>query len=119
MGMFDYIRVEVLLPDRTEVINEQFQTKSFENVMTEYVISENGELYEERWEFEWIEDDGHFLKGYLQKVKESYHRVYLTDYHGDVIFYGNKPKSDRVWRDYYARFTDGGLTRMWYNDNQY
>lgn len=121
MGMFDEIRVEQILPGNTEITNIWYQTKSFDNVMTQYVISAKGELYEERWDWEWIEEPEHFLKGYLNKIDGSYRREYLTDYHGDVIFYKSKPEDiiNRRWRDYYARFTDGKLSKMWYKDSNY
>jgi glutamate synthase domain-containing protein 1 len=121
MGMFDEIRVEQLLPGNTEITDEWFQTKSFENVMTKYVITAKGELYEERWDYVWVDDPGavhKIFKGYLKKVEGSYRREYLTNYHGDVIFYKGM-NSNKVLRDYYARFTDGKLTSMWYVDTQY
>jgi len=121
MGLFDEIRVEHVLPGETEITDTWYQTKSLENVMAKYVITAKGELYEDRWDYEWVEDEGHFLKGYLNKIENSYRREYLTDFHGDVIFYRSKPMegTTRVWRDYHARFTDGKLSRMWYEDRQY
>jgi hypothetical protein len=121
MGLFDEIRLEVLLPDRTEITNEWFQTKSFDNAMTRYVVTGKGQLYEERWDYEWMGDATAFLGGYLEKIEGSYRREYLTDFHGDIIFYSSKPElnTNRVWRDYHARFTDGRLSRMWFEDKQY
>lgn len=121
MGMFDEIRIEHILPGNTEITDEWYQTKSFDNIMTQYVISANGELYEERWDCEWVEDTSYFLGGYTHKLPDSYRREYLTDYHGDVIFYKSKPEdmTTRTWRDYHARFTNGKLERMWFEDNKY
>ncbi len=120
MGMFDEIRVEQILPGNTEIINEWCQTKSFDNVMAKYVITAKGELYEERYDWEWIDDQSHWLGGYVCEVENSYRRIYLTDFHGDVIFYTSTPmNTNRMWRDYTARFTEGKLTRMWYEDKQY
>lgn len=121
MGMFDEIRVEHILPGDTEITNEWYQTKSFEKVMTKYVISAKGELYEERWDWEWVEADTHWLGGYIKQIEGSYRREYLTDFHGDVKFYcGTSRRPDTgMWRDYYARFTDGKLTKMWYEDSNY
>lgn len=120
MGMFDEIRVEQVLPGNSEITDIWYQTKSFDNVMTRYVISAKGELYEETWEYRWVDEETHFLKGYLEKVEGTYKRNYLTDYHGDVIFYTSKPMNeDRIWRDYHARFTDGQLSRIWYIDKKY
>lgn len=120
MGMFDTIRCEVLLPDGSSPENRDFQTKSLENLMINYVITAKGELYEEKWDVEWVEAQTHWLGGYMQNIEGSYRREYLTDFHGDIIFYDSKPmKENRVWRDYYARFTDGRLSRMWYEDKKY
>lgn len=121
MGMFDEIRIEHILPGNIKIINEWYQTKSLENVMTKYVISANGELYEEKWDWEWIEADTHWLGGYMKQIEGSYRREYLTDYHGDVIFYKSTPEDtiNRRWRDYYARFTNGKLSKLWYKDSNY
>ena len=120
MGMFDEIRVEVILPDQTEVVDTWFQTKSFDNLMDKYVITKKGKLYRETWKYKWVDDDNHFLKGYLEKIPDSYERHHLTDYHGDIIFYTSTPMTEsRIWRDYTARFTEGRLTRIWYEDKQY
>ena len=118
MGMFDEIRIEQILPGNTEITDEWYQTKSLENALTKYVITAKGELYEERWDYKWITDEGHMLKGHLEKIEGSYRREYLTDYHGDIMFYKGTG-SNNVWRDYFARFTDGKLSKMWYEDTQY
>ena len=118
MGMFDEIRIEQILPGNTEITDEWYQTKSLENALVKYVITAKGELYEERWDYKWITDEGHMLKGHLEKIEGSYRREYLTDYHGDIMFYKGT-NSNNVWRDYFARFTDGKLSKMWYEDTQY
>lgn len=117
MGMFDEIRIEQILPGNTEIADEWYQTKSLENALTKYVITAKGELYEELWDYQWIDNDTAFFKGYSQKIEGSYRRKYLTNYHGDINFY--KGVENNVWRDYYARFTEGKLTKMWYEDTQY
>ncbi len=121
MGLFDEIRVEQILPGEYEITDTWYQTKSLENVMARYVITAKGELYEDRWDYEWVEDEKHFLKGYLNKIEDSHRRDYLTDFHGDIIFYSSKPElnTNRVWRDYHARFTEGKLSRIWFEDKQY
>lgn len=118
MSMYDEIRIEQILPGNTEITDEWYQTKSFDNVMTNYVITANGQLYEERWDNEWITDEGYMFKGHLQRIEGSYRREYLTDYHGDIIFYKDM-NSNKVLRDYFARFTDGKLSKMWYKDTKY
>ena len=117
--MFDYIKVEVDLPDYFgNPADEEFQTKSFENLMEYYIITANGDLYRERYDYEWIDGPDTFFGGYMNPIKDSYRREYLTDYHGDVIFYSGVDDR-KVFRNYYARFTDGKLTKIWYTDTQY
>jgi len=118
MGMFDTLKVEIKIPGFSEVPDIEFQTKSLDNALEKYVITNNGELYREVWDYKWIEDETHFLGGYEYKIPESYRREYLTDYHGDIIFYEGR-SADGTWRDYTARFTEGKLTRIWYEDKQY
>ena len=86
--------------------------------MINYVITAKGELYEEKWDVEWTEENTHWLGGYMRNVEGTYRREYLTDFHGDIRFYDSKKFGD-AWRDYYARFTDGRLSRMWYEDVKY
>lgn len=119
MGMFDTIKVKVMLPEYSSVTDEKFQTKSFNCLMQNYVITENGQLYREEWDYEWIEDETRpIIKGYIKQIEGTYRREYLTDYHGDVIFYSGENKKV-MWRDYHARFTDGKLKKIWYTDTQY
>ena len=118
MGMFDEIRVEQVLPGNFEITDTWYQTKSFDNVMAKYAITAKGELYEETWEYEWVDDpENHMFKGYLKQKEGTYQRNYLTDFHGDIKFY--EGLNNEVWRDYYARFTEGRLTKMWYKDTKF
>ena len=116
MGMFDTLKVEIKIPGVSNVADCEFQTKSFDNVMENYVITENGQLYKEVLEYEWVDDDRHMLTGYMKKIEESYRREYLTNYHGDINFYTSPVNN--IWREYYARFTEGKLTRIWFEDKQ-
>lgn len=85
MGLFDYITFEDIIPGRPA--NSQFQTKSFDNFLEHYVVTRKGEIY--------------------RKIPNTSNREYLTDYHGDVIFY-----DDIIEDEFIARFTDGKLTRV-------
>jgi hypothetical protein len=119
MGMFDYIRVELPLPDFLgNPADVEFQTKSFENLMDYYVITFKGELYREKYDYKWNDNPDSFLGGHMQQIKDSYRREYLTDFHGDVIFYSGLD-NNKVFKNYHARFTDGKLTRIWYTETQY
>ena len=120
MGMFDYIKCEIKLPDNTLPDGREFQTKSLDSAMENYVITVKGELYREVWDHEWVENPKSPIGGSFNKVEGSYRREYLTDFHGDIIFYTSTPMTEsRIWRDYTARFTEGRLTRIWYEDKQY
>ena len=120
MGMFDLLKVEMKIPGYSTIPDEEFQTKSLDNCMDHYVITNKGQLYKEVWDYEWVENPDAPIGGSFRKVEGSYLREYLTNFHGDIIFYTSRPMNeDRIWRDYTARFTDGRLTRIWYEDKQY
>ena len=121
MGMFDTLKVEMRIPGYSEVPTDVFQTKDLGCQMDNYVITANGEIYREEWDYKWVEDDKSYFGGYDARIPESYRRVYLTHYHGDVIFYTSTPMmgENRIWRDYTARFTEGRFSRIWYEDKQY
>jgi len=120
MGMFDLLKVEMKIPGYSTIPDEEFQTKSLDNCMDHYVITNKGQLYKEVWDHEWVENPDAPIGGSFRKVEGSYLREYLTNFHGDIKFYTSRPMNeDRIWRDYTARFTDGRLTRIWYEDKQY
>lgn len=111
MGLFDSIKVEVKVPYYGE--NHKFQTKSLDNALEDYVITNKGELYREVWEYEWVENSLSVFGGYFKKIEGSYRREYLTDYHGDIIFY-----DDYNLGDFVARFSYGRLSRLLFNPRE-
>lgn len=117
MGMFDTIKVELKIPGYTDIPDGVFQTKSLDSCLDNYVITNKGELYKEVWDNEWIEDNTSIFGGYFNRVEGTYRREYLTNFHGDIIFYNGMIGG--VWREYTARFTEGKLTRVWYEDKQH
>lgn len=116
MGMFDWIAVEVPLPDVVQNESE-YQTKDFDCLMEKYVINKNGELYKEKWEYEWVDDPNSVFGGYERKIEGSYRREYLTNFHGDITFYNGRVRGK--WRDYKARFTEGRLSSITFQDYNY
>lgn len=112
MGMFDTIQVNIQLPGYSYITDEEFQTKSFENTMENYVITANHQIYREVWDYEWIDNKSSIFGCQMIKIDDSYRREYLTDLHGDIIFY-NDTKIDGKRYDYFARFSYGTLDRMW------
>jgi len=116
MGMFDYVKSEMILPDRNFVTDEYFQTKSLDCLMEHFVITKDGELCRDMWDYEWVDDDNAFLKGMFKQIDGSYRREYLTNHTGTINFYGKAP--DGIWRDYHATFVDGKITKLWFEDSE-
>ncbi len=115
MGMFDTLKVQTKIPGYSDIPLGEFQTKSLDNCLEYYVITDNGELYKEVWDYNWVEDATSAFNGYFDKVEGSYRREYLTKFHGDIIFYNGETVGGK-WREYTARFTEGRLSRIWYED---
>lgn len=116
MGMFDYIKCEVPLPDG-ETMHE-LQTKDFECTMAVHTITKDGKLFL---------DLGHHIETPKDKLPypdaepgsfESFcgiitwvpNLVEQTTFHGWLNFYGHNPAGE--WRDYKAKFTDGKLIKI-------
>jgi hypothetical protein len=120
MGMFDEIRCEYPLPD-SEVQEELFQTKSFENLMDHYTITQDGRLikHEVKWEpvpeeerpyYGTPEWDKHPFLQLAGSIKEVPVGDVEIPYHGDIRFYTSKETKEpgkREWYEYRARFTEG------------
>ena len=117
MGMYDTIKVEQKIPGFADIPDCEFQTKSLDSALENYIITSKGELYREVWDYDWVEDAKSTFGGYYNKLDGTYRREYLTDFHGDIIFYNGDVIGGK-WRDYTARFTEGKLTRVWYKDKQ-
>lgn len=88
--------------------NREFQTKSLESVLDHYTITEEGELWVEMGEGEWVKDSSSILGGYSRTIREWEERI--QDCHGDIYFYTFRikdvPKDLVTFR---ARFTHGKL----------
>jgi hypothetical protein len=74
MGMFDTIICKYPLPLPTDamgyVSSESFQTKDLENSLSVYEIREDGTLWEQKHETEWIDGDTN-SKNWLDKIGHS------------------------------------------------
>jgi hypothetical protein len=75
MGMFDTVVCEYTLPISSvpEGIvpdkkweTQEFQTKNLDNGLKTFFITSDGELYEEKHDKEWVEDDSHAGRGYFK-----------------------------------------------------
>ena len=88
MGLFDYITVEMELPELPEEDRGvRFQTKDTPNQgLDNYFITKEGRLQEELVEREWVDDEDAIFKGYFREVPGTRRRVFL-DFTGSVVFY--------------------------------
>jgi hypothetical protein len=96
MGMFDYIRCEVPLPDGWEADN--LQTKDFDCEMVTHVITKDGRLMLERIDETHVvpkaerpypdapDDDIRSMCGMLRTVRSQHD----SGFHGVVRFYGSE-----------------------------
>lgn len=92
MGMFDYVKCEVPLPDGYDGAN--LQTKDFEDPYLEtYIIRSDGRLIHRRPKYD-VDPTG-VIHGEVDK-----------NFHGILNFYAYEKD---VWREYNAKFTDGQL----------
>jgi hypothetical protein len=105
MGMFSYIKCKKELPLTDELKSlygkwheVEFQTKDLGNCLESYVISEQGELFEEITEY----------KG--QKTTEK------VDFHGSVTFYKNfspgETEQGGLSVEFHAHFMYGKLNKI-------
>jgi hypothetical protein len=124
MGMFDYIRCEVALPDGW--VAGELQTKDFDCEMITHVISKDGRLLFDRggweavpllqrrlWRAAWGDSEQAEKDHVLEAAFGSMRRVpnYQDEnFHGLVNFYGHD--KDDQWHEYNAKFTDGQLTEI-------
>ena len=94
MGMFDYVKCEVELPDGKT--NEcEFQTKDFDDPYLEtYTITAEGRLIHDAVRYDIDPPDKH-----VGKVD--------MNFHGVLNFYGGLGVDE--WREFNAKFTDGKL----------
>ena len=114
MGMFDTIYVKKALPLNKELkaIKDlkweefDYQTKDLENTLATYEITKAGKLRYHEVEREWVDDEGHFLKGYLKEVSSKW---VDTKHTGKINFYHNfstNKSNVNIFSDTLANETD-------------
>jgi hypothetical protein len=123
MGLYDYVRCEVPLPDGFE---GELQTKDFDCPYLEtYTITKAGRLYfryvaervpvpESEWKYAGDTDALHKLWHEQSKTKPIFAERDLN-FHGMLSFYGCEGQhADGTWRwhQYRAKFTDGQLVEI-------
>ena len=123
MGLFDYVRCKYQLPKpsfdldswKIDLNQLEYQTKDLENFMIEYTIRENGELWYDDKKYKWVDDDNHFLKGYME-VETSEEKP--ANFHGVLLFYCYEDLGERDGKfynlqlDYEAKFVDNKIVEL-------
>lgn len=125
MGMFDTLLVKYPLPD-PEVQDNEFQTKDLESFMEEYVITQDGRLKHQKYEYRAKErtPTGSWIDKlpWMERIDESLEEIDLN-FHGMLNFYTsvevgrekNENGLDNVkykYYDYIGKFTDGKLVSV-------
>lgn len=123
MGMFDTISVSDALPFNTEmkelgldINNYQFQTKSLDCLMDNYII-QGGKLFIQKYKTEqWVEGDKD-AKSFIPSagyIKREDPYLELVPYHGELCFYDYKDNVQSkwdCWLEFKAVFTNGTVDR--------
>jgi hypothetical protein len=99
MGMFDYIRCELPMPDGREV-QDTFQSKSLWCCMDQFTITAAGRLIHHPHEFKVASSGGRVASAQPVHVADI-----DMDYHGDLVIHGTA--NDRASVCYTVRFTHG------------
>ena len=119
MGLFDYIKCEMPLPETpVPPPTSMFQTKDTDDMyMTIHTITANGRLMWKPYKMVEVpkaerpypdapDDDIRSIMGCVKRVEEEPEAI---EFHGDIHFYESH---DGGWWEYCARFTDGVCTRI-------
>lgn len=120
MGMFDFIRCEMPLPEPAPPKGLELQTKDTpEQYLEPYRITADGRLvYEKRERVRegCDETSSNPVKrlGHLRTISTQDVEI---PYHGDIGFCGSDSRTGERW-DYTARFTEDRCVRIWLEEYQ-
>jgi hypothetical protein len=128
MGMFDSIKVKAKLPLTDELKGYnlnweeiEFQTKDLDNCLSEYILDEDGFLFEEVIEREYVEyskeerkDENVKPWNIFKEVKEISRTTKKIDYHGVLTFYCVETidNDEQIWVDFEAFFIYGKIDKL-------
>ena len=105
MGMFDNLYYE----------GKEYQSKDTPAQALDNYKIENDQcsghiyLWHQEYDMKWVEDNGHFLGGFMET---SNHRwVCCHEFDGNIRFYRTEDKG-KTWIEYSALFMDGKLLRI-------
>ena len=101
MGMFDYVRYNGV----------EYQTKDTPAQLLDYYdIHEDGTLWHNNYDCEWVEEEEHILKGYLRQFNER--KEFCDKFIGEIRFYRNIGKKYKQWEEFSAYFVNGKMREI-------
>jgi hypothetical protein len=129
MGMFDNVicKRELPLNEELKSLGVQwdkvvFQTKDLDNCLSDYIITEDGELVEDVKKYEYTYYTEEEIKQRVKENKwllvkdtkliEQYNKK--VNYHGKILFYEifNFSDTEDIWVDFEAYFVYGKLDKI-------
>ena len=113
MGMFDQLYYK----------DVEYQTKDTpDQALSNYMIEVDKEsgheyLWLEKYDSEWIKDEGHIFGAYIQESNHQW--VRCDDFDGNIVFYRNVDKTYKKWNQYSALFMNGKVIKLtkWEGEN--
>ena len=101
MGMFDYIRYN----------GHEYQTKDTPAQLLDYYdIHEDGTLWHNNYDCEWVDEKGSLFGGYLRQFNER--KEFCANFIGEIRFYRNLDKKHTIWEEYSAYFVNGTMREL-------
>lgn len=100
MGMFDYLYYK----------GDEYQTKDTPSqILDKYEIRDDGNLWHENYDAEWIDCDENSFGGLIEK---SNVRWEPCNYSGIIRFYRSSDKHADDWEEYSATFSEGRMINL-------
>lgn len=97
MGMFDNILYK----------GRKFQTRDTPSQLLDtYEIRDDGTLWHQNYDVNWVEDSNALLGGYLNHFNKRWEQV--VDFKGEIVFYDYDTRI-RKWDEYSAYFVNGKM----------
>ena len=97
MGMFDNLYFD----------GREYQTKDTPAQMLDNYKIENGQLWHENYECEWVKDESRFGGGYIKQFNQRWELC--SDFDGVIRFYRD---DGGKWIEYKTVFIDGKLVKI-------
>jgi hypothetical protein len=98
MGMFDYIRYK----------GHEYQSKDTPNQwMDNYEIRDDGTLWVEDYDSEWVADSEGLFGGFLEK--KNVRDRFVFEFIGEIRFYRDIDYKKDLWEEFSAYFVNGQM----------